>query len=161
MGEGPEPQVGPGLAESVISEMFKIGKSSRPTLAEWTHRDELQQEIDLSHSPAFDSRTRIPRGRWLEPDAFVKGRVKSTPGGDVEWELEMVSKSGESIGKVKGRAHGRDFFDADKGIARRLTWMLWHWWHRQRRHHRSKHPVKVPHLPRPPQVPQIKNRLVS
>jgi hypothetical protein len=83
---------GMALDTMLITDVFGVDctNGGQVTVVEVRHRDEIEREIRLSNSKAFDPRTRI-RPNFTKPDTFITGHGEVS-GGMVTIDLRMTGK---------------------------------------------------------------------
>lgn len=118
---GPNPQLGKGLADMLITAMSGARSGDCDALVvEVEHRADLLREIALSNSQLADPRTRLRTDQLIDPAVTVRGSVATTAT-STSWTLEIVDQAtGNVIGGDSGTADGADIFDAPPDMAQRL-----------------------------------------
>lgn len=87
---------------------------------EWKRRKDLQAEIDLQQSEAFDPASRVTPGQLIDPSIMVTGTI-SIEGGQASYVVEMRSHpEGQVIKSLSGSAPEADLLDQTPEIARQL-----------------------------------------
>jgi hypothetical protein len=119
---GPNSQAGRGLSQMLQTELVNSHSGDcEPTVVEWEHRGDLQDEIDLANSTIADPSSRIPRGHFIDPAVFVRGSVATTSS-STSWSIQLVdAHTGNVLGEDTGTAAGAAIFDAPADIAQRLA----------------------------------------
>lgn len=118
---GPNPQLGKGLADMLITAMSGAHAGDCDALVvEVEHRADLLREIALSNSHLADPSTRLRTDQLIDPAVMVRGSVATTAT-SATWTLEIVDQAtGNVIGGDSGTADGADIFDAPTDMAQRL-----------------------------------------
>ena len=144
-GTGPNKHLGPGMTDMLQADLSSVGGDFRPAVVEWERRAELAQEVDLSNSPCADPATRIAKGKWIEPDVFIRGSV-DTRKDETTWNLRIDDrKTGEIVGTDRGKAKGTDILKATGPIAERLVKQIEAYW-------RKTHPARKKDEHKPPRL---------
>ncbi|MBI3393527.1 MAG: hypothetical protein HY039_10110 [Nitrospirae bacterium] len=124
-GTGPNSQMGKGLADMLVSDLFtnKTFQKCHGTVVEMMKRDLVLKEIKLcrEHPSEFDQSRCPSEGMLIDPTAVVDGTVVTTED-SIAWSLQMRDPAtGKVIGGSKGSASGDDVFKASEKIAEQLA----------------------------------------
>ncbi|HEX6665514.1 MAG TPA: hypothetical protein VF081_02845 [Solirubrobacterales bacterium] len=84
VGGGDVAILGRGMDDIVITDIVItdiVGSSEcKFTVVEWTHRDLIENEINLQQSEYFDPATRVEQGHLIDPEIFIRGRIEERRG---------------------------------------------------------------------------------
>jgi hypothetical protein len=123
-GIGPYSQLGKGLTNMLISDLFPLLEECGVKIVEWEHRADVIKEIELSQNPAFDPAHRLRKGLMIEPTVFADGVVTTTDT-TVSWTIDLRdAETGRRIGGHKGSVPADEWLESEKKIAQSLARQL-------------------------------------
>jgi hypothetical protein len=115
---------GRGLGDLLLSDAMTPMGRGQPyekcdlRFVEWRKRQSILDEQELQHSRYGDPATRVPKGRPIDPEILIGGRIEIS-GDPASWTIELNRHpGGETTDRFSGRPSLDDVYGQSPAVAK-------------------------------------------